>query len=79
MRGKSRGFAPHAERPDQVSNKLRSDLSLWVLTAVFALAGMGAFVGFRTSLGHVTDGSLASYNDMVKLPPRAANVTITLP
>lgn len=79
MRGKSRSFAPHAERPDQISNKLRSDLSLWVLTAVFALFGLTAYVGFRASLAHQTDKSLAAYNDLVKLPPRAANVTITLP
>lgn len=79
MRGKSRGFAPHAERPDQIVNTLRSDLSLWVLTSVFALAALGAYVGFRAKLGHDTDAALAGYNDLVKLPPRAANVTITLP
>jgi type VI secretion system protein ImpK len=79
MRGKNRGFAPHAERPDQVANKLRSDLSLWVLTAVFALAGLGAYVGFRAGLGHATGGALAGYNDTVRLPPRAASVTISLP
>jgi type VI secretion system protein ImpK len=79
MRGNNRGFAPHAERPDQIANKLRSDLSLWVLTAVFALAGLGAYLGFRATLGHTTDATLALYNDVVKLPPRAASVTITLP
>jgi type VI secretion system protein ImpK len=79
MRGKSRGFAPHAERPDQIVHKLGSDLSLWVLTAVFALAGLGAYLGFRTALAHETDVALAGYNDLVKLPPRSANVTITLP
>jgi type VI secretion system protein ImpK len=79
MRGKSRGFAPHAERPDQVAHKLGSDLSLWVLSAVFALAGLGAYLGFRTTLVHETESALASYNDLVKLPPRSANVTITLP
>ncbi|HZV66127.1 MAG TPA: type IVB secretion system protein IcmH/DotU [Telluria sp.] len=79
MRGKNRGFAPHVERPDQITNKLRSDLSMWVLTAVFALAGLGAYLGFRTSLGRGTEISLTAYNDLVKLPPRAANVTITLP
>ena len=78
MRGKTRGFAPHAERPDSVSNKLRSDLSLWVLTAVFAAASLTAYVGFRASLNHGADQALAGYNDLVKLPPRAANVTITL-
>jgi type VI secretion system protein ImpK len=79
MRGKNRGFAPHVERPDSVSNKLRSDMSLWVLTAVFALTGLTAYVGFRASLHHGADKALAGYNDLVKLPPRAANVTITLP
>lgn len=79
MRRKSRAFAPHAERPDRVANKLRSDLSLWVLSAVFALAGLGAYVGLRASLGHATGAALADYSDVVKLAPRAASVTITLP
>lgn len=79
MRGKNRAFAPHAERPDRIANKLRSDSSLWVLTAFFALAGLSAYVGLRTSLGHTTSAALASYNDVVKLAPRAASVTITLP
>jgi type VI secretion system protein ImpK len=79
MRGKSRTFAPHAERPDQIVHKLRSDTSLWVLCGVFALAGLGAYLGYRNALGHETDRALARYNDLIKLPPRSANVTITLP
>lgn len=79
MRGKSRGFAPHAERPDQIANKLRADLSLWALCSVFALAGLTAYLGFRAALDNETQERLATYNDLVKLPPRAANVTITLP
>jgi len=79
MRGRTRGFAPHADRPDQVVNRLRSDLSLWVLAAVFTLAGMGAYLGFRTVLGKESEFALAHYNDLVKLPPKAAHVTITLP
>jgi len=79
MRGRTRGFAPHAERPDQVVNRLRSDLSLWVLGAVFAVVGLGGYLGLRTVLGRETESTLAQYNDLVKLPPRAAYVTITLP
>jgi type VI secretion system protein ImpK len=79
MRGKPRSFAPHAERPDQIAHKLGNDTSLWLLCSVFALAALGAFVGFRTALAHETGQALASYNDLVKLPPRSANVTITLP
>ena len=79
MRGRTRGFAPHAERPDQVVNPLRSDLSLWVLGAVFLVAGLGAYLGFRTALSRETEQALVQYNDLVKLPPKAAHVTITLP
>ncbi len=79
MRGRTRGFAPHAERPDQVVNRLQSDLSLWVLGAVFMVAGLGAYLGFRTALSNETGTALAQYNDLVKLPPKAAHVTITLP
>jgi type VI secretion system protein ImpK len=79
MRGKSRAFAPHAERPDQVAHKLGSDTSLWVMCGVFVLAGLGAYLGYRSALGHETDRAMVSYNDLIKLPPRSANVTITLP
>lgn len=79
MRGKNRGFAPHAERPDQIANKLRTDLSLWVLSSVFALAWLGAYLGFNAMLSRDTDTTLAAYNDLVKLPPRPASITITLP
>jgi len=79
MRGRTRGFAPHAERPDQVVNRLQSDLSLWVLGAVFMVAGLGAYLGFRTALSKETETQMAAYNDLVKLPPKAAHVTITLP
>jgi type VI secretion system protein ImpK len=79
MRGHTRGFAPHAERPDQVVNRLRSDLSLWVMGAVFAVVGLGGYLGFRTVLARETETTLAQYNDLVKLPPKAAHVTISLP
>jgi type VI secretion system protein ImpK len=79
MRSRARGFAPHAERPDQVVNKLRGDLSLWVLGSVFALAGVSAYIGIRATLAHRTETAMANYNDLVRMPPRAANVTITLP
>jgi type VI secretion system protein ImpK len=79
MRGKSRGFAPHTERPDQIVHKLGSDLSLWALSMVFTVVTLGGYLGFRTALAHETELAMAGYNDLVKLPPRSANVTITLP
>jgi type VI secretion system protein ImpK len=80
MRGTTRGFAPHALPPDQIAIKLSSGTPAWVLGAVFALAGLGAFVGFRTFLRHDTEQILARYHDVIKkMPARAANFTINLP
>ncbi|QBE65933.1 type IVB secretion system protein IcmH/DotU [Pseudoduganella lutea] len=79
MKGKRGGFAPHAERPDQIVNKLRSDFPLWVLATVFTLICALGYIGLRTSLGKNTGQQMAAYNDVVKMAPRAANLTITLP
>ena len=79
MKGKSAGFAPHAERPDQISHKLRNDVPLWVMASVFALICALGYGGLRSMLGRSTSSTLSAYNDIVKLAPRAANLTITLP
>ncbi|QJE02019.1 DotU family type IV/VI secretion system protein [Massilia forsythiae] len=79
LKGKRGGFAPHAERPDQVIHKLRSDLPLWVLGSVFGLICVLGFIGLRTSLGRTSETRMNAYNDVVKMAPRAANLTITLP
>ncbi|USX11295.1 type IVB secretion system protein IcmH/DotU [Oxalobacteraceae bacterium OTU3REALA1] len=79
MKGKKSGFAPHAERPDQIIHKLRNDVPLWVLCSVFALIGALGYIGLRSMLGHSTETSMSAYNDVVKLAPKQANLTITLP
>ncbi|MHA4866255.1 type IVB secretion system protein IcmH/DotU [Duganella sp. PWIR1] len=79
MKGKRGGFAPHAERPDQIAHKLRSDLPLWVLCSVFGLICVLGYIGLRASLNRNTEQQVAAYNDVVKLAPRQANLTITLP
>lgn len=79
MKGRRGGFAPHAERPDQIVHKLRSDLPLWVLCSVFGLICVLGYIGLRTSLERGTERRVAAYNDVVKLAPRQANLTITLP
>jgi type VI secretion system protein ImpK len=79
MKGKRGGFAPHAERPDQIRHKLRSDVPLWALYSVFGLICVLGFIGLRTSLSHTTEQRINAYNDVVKMAPRAANLTITLP
>ena len=79
MKGKRGGFAPHAERPDAIAHKLRRDLPVWVLCSVFGLICLLGYVAMRGALGSSTEKSIASYSDVVKLAPKAANLTITLP
>jgi len=79
IKGKRGGFAPHAARPDQIVHKLRSDLPLWVLCSVFALICVVGYIGLRASLVKNTEQRMAAYNDVIKLAPKAANLTITLP
>ena len=79
IKGKSRGFAPRAERPDQVVNKRHSDVPLWALTSIFALLALCAYLGLRAHLTRNTQATLAAYADLVKLAPRPAHLTITLP
>lgn len=79
IQGKSKGFAPQAERPDQIVNKLRSNTPLWAMCALFAVIGLAAYIGLEASLSHNTEETLAGYADLVKLAPRPAYVTITLP
>ena len=79
MKGKRGGFAPHAERPDAVFHKLRSDLPVWVLCSVFGLICLLGYVGLRTSLDKTSAERMSAYNDVVKLAPKPANLTIILP
>ena len=79
IKGRSRGFAPRAGRPDQVVNKRRSEVPLWALTSVFALLAVCAYLGLKTQLAHGTQTTLAAYADLVRLAPSPASLTITLP
>lgn len=79
LQGQRAAFAPHWAPPDQIVNKLRSEVPLWVMGSVFALLALGAFLGLRTHLKHGTEATLAGYNQVVQLAPQAAWVSITLP
>jgi len=79
LKGTRATFAPHWAPPDQVSNRLKNEVPLWVIASVFALLGLVAFTGLRWQLSRSTEHDLAAYQDVVKLAPQAAQVTITLP
>ncbi len=79
LKGSHAAFAPHWAPPDQVKNRLKNEVPLWVMASVFSLLGVLAFVGLRWQLSSSTERDLASYQEVVKLAPQAAHVTITLP
>lgn len=79
MKGKGGGFAPHWERPDQIANKLRNDVPLWSICAVFALMGLCAYLGLNWMLSHATLDGISAYSDVIRMAPRAANITIIFP
>lgn len=79
MKGKSRGFAPHVDRPDQIINRLKSDVPMWVIGSVFALIGICGYLGLNAMLSRTTEARILGYSDIVKMAPRAAHLLITLP
>lgn len=79
LKGSRAPFAPHWAPPDQVRNRLKNEVPLWVMASVFALLGVLAFTAMRWQLSRSTERDLAAYQDVVKLAPQAAHVTITLP
>ena len=79
MKGKPVGFAPHWERPDQIANKLRNEVPLWIICSIFALIGLSAYLGMNWMLSRSTDSSIRNYSDIIKLAPKPASITITLP
>lgn len=79
FKGRRSSFAPQWAAPDRVRHQLRSELPLWAVGSVFALAALLAFIGLRQVLGGQTSADLAPYSQLVTMPERPAHVTITLP
>ena len=79
IKGKTPGFAPHWAQPDQINNKLRNDVPIWAICSVFAVIAMSGYFATNWMLTRSTSQSTGANNDVVKLAPRAANITITLP
>lgn len=78
-KGKRAKFAPFWKLPDRISHVLRNEIPIWVMASAFSLLGLLAYLGLQGYLSHNTEQTLAGYHDVVKLAPRAASLTITLP
>ncbi|NEK55843.1 DotU family type IV/VI secretion system protein, partial [Rhizobium leguminosarum] len=79
MKGKRAPFAPHWALPDQIAHRLKREVPLWTIGAVFAFVGLVAFLGLNAYLKDATLRSLAPYSQIVRLGPQSANLTISPP
>ena len=79
LKGKRAAFAPHWKPPDQIAHALKTELPVWVVAVVFGLLALLAFLTLHWHLRRTTEQTLTSYTDVIKLAPRAAHLTITLP
>lgn len=79
IKGKHTPFAPHWPLPDQIAHSLKREAPQWVVAAVFSLIALLGFIGMSAHLGGTTQTTLARFQDIVKLGPRQANLTISLP
>ena|SRR5215469_4254934 len=79
IKGRRAAFAPHWPLPDQVAHRLKREVPLWSIGAVFALVGLLAWLGLSTWLRDNTVHMLAPYTQLIKLGPQSANLTISLP
>jgi type VI secretion system protein ImpK len=78
-KGKRPGFSPNWSAPDSVRHALRGNVPLWAVLSAYALIAMLVFGGLQAILGRNTAANLASYHEVVKVAPRQAHVTISLP
>lgn len=79
FKGKRAPFAPFWQAPDNVRHTLRSELPVWVFASAVSFFALMGLLGLRWLSGNQIEQRIAQYADVVKLAPRTANLTITLP
>ncbi|WP_213957038.1 type IVB secretion system protein IcmH/DotU [Variovorax sp. dw_954] len=79
IKGKRTPFAPHWPLPDQIAHTLKREAPQWVVASVFSLIALVGFIGLSLHLSGTTQSTLERYQDIVRLGPRQANLTISLP
>lgn len=79
LKGKRAKFAPHWKSPDNIKHMMRAEASMWTIGAALALFGITVFTGLNWLLIRHTNGLLGNYFDVVKLAPKLAHITISLP
>lgn len=79
IKGKSAGFAPNWDRPDQVSHRIRSEMPLWGVAATLALISILVFMSINKVLTKHTNEVISHYNEVIQMAPNQASFNMTLP
>lgn len=79
LKGKRAQFAPHWKSPDNIAHLMRAEIPMWVIVSALALLGVMAYAGLNWLLSAHTNTVLAPYFDVIKLAPKVASITISLP
>lgn len=79
LKGKRAPFAPHWKSPDNVVHLIKSEVPMWVLTAAYAGLGGAIFACLNWALSGQVNDTLNVYFDLIKLTPKVAHITISLP
>lgn len=79
LKGKRAQFAPYWKSPDNIKHMMKAEIPMWVIGSALALLGIAAYAGLSWLLAQHTNDMLGNYFDVIKLPPKLANITITLP
>lgn len=79
LKGRRAAFAPHWAPPDAVAHAIRRQAPVWLPAVAVAVLGVAGYLVLHHALGRETQAAMADYHDVVSVPPRTAQVTITLP
>jgi type VI secretion system protein ImpK len=79
LKGKRAQFAPYWKSPDNIKHMMKADIPMWVIGSTLAFLGIATYAGLSLLLAANTNDTLGTYFDVIKLTPKVANVTISLP
>lgn len=79
LKGKRAGFAPHWQRPDTVTHTLRRTMPLWAAAAMLGIVSLVSYSALNINMTRHTKQQLSAYEEVIQMPKKSANITITLP
>lgn len=79
LKGRRAAFAPHWKAPDNVKHMMKAEVPIWIIASALAFLGVLTYATLNWILAEHTNTMFSAYFDIVKLTPKLANITISLP